>query len=559
MRQLLKAEYAGKKAPLIHKTIGAYLNDIASSNPDHPAIVMVHQNIRWSYGEFNAQVDRLAAGLIHLGIEKGDRVGIWSPNRAEWVLTQFATARVGAVMVCINPAYRLFELEYVLNKVGCKAIITAESFKTSRYLEMLKTLAPELQICEPGKLRSEKLPHLRTVIRMGATQSAGMYNFDTILDMATDADRVILKTTESLLRPDDHINIQFTSGTTGTPKGATLTHKNILNNAFYSAQTLRLTADDILCIPVPLYHCFGMVLGTLLSVSVGATMVFPSEAFDPVLTLKAVSDEGCTALHGVPTMFIAQLDLPDFQKYDVSALRTGIIAGSTCPVELMNRLVKDMDLTEIVIGYGQTECSPINTMTEIDDTFDQRVSTVGRAHINWEQKITREDGSTADIGEQGEICSRGYGVMSGYWDEPERTAETIDKEGFLHSGDLGEMDEQGFVKVTGRIKDMIIRGGENIYPREVEEFLYTHPEIAEAQVFGIPDKKYGEQVCAWVQLRDGSVLTPEDIRNYCSGQITHFKIPKYVKLVHDYPMTVTGKMQKFVMREETIKDLIKNS
>jgi len=555
MTGMQKAEYSGQKVPLIAMTIGAKLDEIVAGNPHHPALIMPHQNIRWSYAEFNQQVNRLAAGLLRLGIETGDRVGIWAPNRVEWVLTQYATAKIGAIMVCINPAYRLFELEYVLNKVGCKALVTAQAFKTSFYLDMLNELAPELVSCEPGQLKSKKLPQLSTVIRMGDQNSPGMYNFDNVMDMGTADSAKQLEKISETLDPNDHINIQFTSGTTGTPKGATLTHLNILNNAYYGAKSMRLTAEDKLCIPVPLYHCFGMVIGSLACVSVGATMVFPGEAFEPELTLKTVSEEHCTALHGVPTMFIAQLDLPNFKNYDVTPLRTGMIAGSTCPVDLMNRLIKDMDLKEIIIAYGQTECSPINHATAIDDSFDQRVSTVGRPHYNWDVKIAREDGTTADIGEQGEICSRGYGVMAGYWDEPERTAETIDQDGYLHSGDLGEMDADGFVKVTGRIKDMIIRGGENVYPREVEEYLYTHPEIAEAQVFGIPDAKYGEQVCAWVQIRPGSTVTPEDVCAYCKGQITHFKIPKHVKLVEEFPMTVTGKMQKFVMRDMMIEEL----
>ena len=551
----LKAHHIGETAPMIEMTIGDKLEEIVAANPDHPALVMPHQDIRWNYREFNRQVDRFAAGLMHLDIKKGDRVGIWSPNRVEWVLTQFATAKIGAIMVCVNPAYRLFELEYVLNKVGCKALVTAEVFKTSHYLDMLNEFAPELSHCEPGALKAAKFPQLTTIIRMGAESSPGMYNFYDVMDMGTEADDLAVRAAAKTLDINDNINIQFTSGTTGTPKGATLSHRNILNNAFLSARSMRLSAEDRLCIPVPLYHCFGMVLGTLLCVSVGATMVFPGEVFEPEQTLQTVSEEKCTALHGVPTMFIAQLDLPNFKDFEVGPLRTGIIAGSTCPVELMNRMIKDMELTEIVIGYGQTECSPINTMTAIEDTFEQRVSTVGRAHYNWEQKIIREDGSTADIGEQGEVCSKGYGVMASYWDEPERTAETIDKEGFLHSGDLGEMDAEGYVQITGRIKDMIIRGGENIYPREVEEYLYTHAEIAEAQVFGIPDAKYGEQVCAWVQLRPGSSLSAQDIKAYCQGQITHFKIPKHIKIVTEFPMTVTGKMQKFVMRDAMVEEL----
>ncbi|HEY5647308.1 MAG TPA: AMP-binding protein [Pseudomonadales bacterium] len=552
---LTKAHAKGRTAELLATTIGAHLDSVAARDPSHPALIMPHQNIRWSYGEFVREVDRLATGLLAIGIEPGDRVGIWSPNRYEWVLTQFATAKIGAIMVCINPAYRLYELEYALNKVGCRAIITAESFKTSHYLKMLQELAPELDHCAPGKLRSERLPGLEIVIRVGDAKTSGMYNFPDVCSMGGASEAAELKRIGAGLDPSDPINIQFTSGTTGTPKGATLTHTNILNNAYLAGQTMRFSPEDILCIPVPMYHCFGMVLGTLVCVAHGATMVLPCEVFDPLPVLKAVQDERCTALHGVPTMFIAELDHPEFKNYDVSSLRTGIIAGSTCPIELMKRLINEMDLAEIVIGYGQTECSPIDAMTDIDDPFEARVTTVGRAHTNWELKIIREDGSTADIGETGEVCARGYGVMQGYWEDPEKTAEAVDAEGWMHSGDLGEMDAKGYVKITGRIKDMIIRGGENIYPREIEEFLYTHPDIQEVQVFGLPDPKYGEQVAAWVQLRSGASLTPEDIRDYCAGQITHFKIPKHIKIVSEFPMTVTGKMQKFVMRDEYAEEL----
>ena len=551
----IEACYQGKTTELLTTTIGQHLDKIAHDLPDHPALIMPHQNIRWTYGEFVQNVNRLALGLDSLGIKKGDRIGIWSPNRYEWVLTQFATAKIGAIMVCINPAYRLYELEYALNKVGCKAIITAESFKTSYYLKMLQELAPELNECRPGQLNSAKLPQLNTVIRMGDEPSPGMFNFSDVCSMGEQQDSSILDKISMTLDATDNINIQFTSGTTGTPKGATLSHTNILNNAYYAGMTMRLSPEDKLCIPVPMYHCFGMVLGTLVCVAHGATMVLPCEVFEPVSVLAAVQNEKCTALHGVPTMFFAELDLPDFKKYDLKSLRTGIIAGSTCPVELMKRLISDMELTEIVIGYGQTECSPINCMTEIDDTFDQRVTTVGRAHINYEVKIIRADGSTAAYGETGEVCSRGYGIMQGYWDDVERTAETIDKNGWLHSGDLGEMDEDGYVKITGRIKDMIIRGGENVYPREVEEFLYTHPAIQEVQVFGVPDEKYGEQVAAWVQLKEGQMLDEQAVKEYCNGQITHFKVPKYIKFVKEFPMTVTGKMQKFIMRDEFSKEL----
>ncbi len=556
---LTSAQFKGRTAPLLTNTIGEHLDRVAARDPDHPALIMPHQNIRWNYGEFVTEVDRVARGLIALGIGTGDRVGIWSPNRFEWILTQFATARIGAIMVCVNPAYRLYELEYALNAVGCRALITAERLKTSDYLGMLYELAPELNDCPAGALESARLPDLKTVIRMGERPtgevSSGMYYFSDVSAMGDEIPLSRLEEIALKVRAADPVNIQFTSGTTGNPKGATLNHTNILNNAYYAGQSMHLSTSDRLCIPVPLYHCFGMVLGTLVCVAHGATMVLPGEVFDPAQTLKVAAEEKCTALHGVPTMFIAELDLADFDSYDLSNLRTGIIAGSTCPIELMKRLIDDMDLTEIVIGYGQTECSPINTMTAIEDSLEARVTTVGVAHTNWEQKIIREDGTLAATGETGEVCSRGYGVMQGYWNDPERTAETIDTDGWLHSGDLGEMDVHGYVKITGRIKDMIIRGGENIYPREIEEFLYTHPDIMEVQVFGIPDEKYGEQVCAWVQARSGRELTPEAIQAYCQGQITHFKIPRLIRMVDEFPMTVTGKMQKFVMREQTVEGL----
>lgn len=552
---LSEAQSSGQTDELLDDTIGRHLDKIVARDPEHPALIIPHQGIRWSYGELQTEVNKLAGGLLSLGIESGDRVGIWSPNRYEWVLTQFATAKIGAIMVCLNPAYRLYELEYALNKVECKAIIAAESFKTSYYLKMLNELAPELDGCSPGKLKAKKLPHLTTVIRMGEEKSAGMFNFVEVSSMGGDKQATQLDLLAGSLSPLDPINIQFTSGTTGTPKGATLTHRNILNNAYFGGLSMHFSPADRLCIPVPMYHCFGMVLGTLVCVAHGATMVMPCEVFEPVAVLNAVEQEKCTALHGVPTMFIAELDLPNFSEFDLSTLRTGIIAGSTCPIELMKRLINDMELTEIVIGYGQTECSPINSMTAIEDSLEARVTTVGRAHTNWELKIIRENGTTAGIDETGEVCSRGYGVMQGYWNDPGKTDDTIDKDGWLHSGDLGEMDEDGYVKITGRIKDMIIRGGENVYPREIEEFLYTHPSIQEVQVFGVPDDKYGEQVAAWVQIKEGQSITEEELREFCSGQITHFKVPKYIKMVSEFPMTVTGKMQKFVMREEFAKEL----
>lgn len=549
-----KAYFKGQTAPLLESTIGACLQATAQRQPNHPALIVEHQGINWDYAHFLAEVDRLAAGLLALGVAVGDRVGIWAPNCHEWVLTQFATARIGAILVCINPAYRLYELEYALNKVQCKVLVTAERFKTSRYLDMLNELAPELAGSTPGELSSAMLPHLRAVIRLGEDTTPGMFNFSQVCAMNPDGAGEVADI-GAHLEPGQVINIQFTSGTTGNPKGAALTHRGILNNAWFNGAKMRFTEQDRLCIPVPLYHCFGMVMGTLTCVAHGATMVLPAEAFEPEATLAAVEKYRCTALHGVPTMFFAELNLPSLGNYDLASLRTGMIAGATCPEELMKRLIADMDLKEIVIAYGQTECSPVNHATDIEDSFEQRTSTVGRPHDNWEVKILRADGSLADVDEIGEVCARGYGVMAGYWDEPERTRECIDAEGYLHSGDLGAMDAQGYVKITGRIKDMIIRGGENIYPREIEEFLCRHADIDDAQVFGVPDEKYGEQVAVWVVPRAGASLDPGAVRAFCDEQIAHFKIPQYIKIVGAYPMTVTGKVQKFVMREEYAREL----
>ena len=531
---------------LLYETIGACFNRVAADYADNTALVVRHQGIRWSYAELRRQVDRLAAGLIALGIEPGDRVGIWGPNSYEWVLTQFASAKVGAILVNVNPAYRLFELEFVLNKVECKAIIAAEKFKSSEYLQMLNALAPEIASCEPGYLRAAKLPQLTTVIRMGEDRSPGMFNFDEICKLGTSAEYARLVELEATLRPDDAINVQFTSGTTGNPKGATLSHCNILNNGYEAGKGMRLTPEDRLCIPVPLYHCFGMVLGVLAAITHGATIVFSAPVFDPLSTLQAVQDEKCTALHGVPTMFVTELDHPDFSSFDMSSLRTGIIAGAPCPEELMKRIIGEMHMENVLIGYGQTELSPINHMTLPEDTLENRTQTVGRPIPHIEVKIVDGDDRVVPIGEQGEICTRGYSVMKGYWNDDAKTAETI-VDGWLHSGDLGTMDEHGYVRITGRIKDMIIRGGENIYPREIEEFLFTNPKVSEVQVFGVPDQRMGEEVCAWIQLRKGETATEEEIREYCRGQISHYKIPRYVRFVDEYPMTVTGKIRKIEM------------
>ena len=540
---------------LLEKTIGEVFIETAERFADREALVVRHQGIRRTWQQYREEVDQLAAGLLSLGIAPGDRVGIWAPNCYEWCLTQFATARIGAVMVCINPAYRIYELEYALNKVQCRAIVTAERFKTSDYLDMLNSLAPKLAGCAHGKLKASKLPHLEFVIRMGEEQSPGMLNFNHVCAMGRSAGVSIVDDVAGGLRTSDAINIQFTSGTTGTPKGATLSHRNILNNGWMCGEAMRFTEHDRLCVPVPLYHCFGMVLSNLTCMSHGATAVFPSGAFDPLSTLEALADERCTALHGVPTMFIAELDHPEFANFELGSLRTGIMAGAPCPAEVMKRLISDMHMSEILIAYGQTECSPANHITRVDDPVDKRVTTVGRPAPNCEIKLINAEGDTVPIGDNGEICCRGYGVMLGYWDDPEKTGETIDTHGWLHSGDIGVMDEQGYVQVTGRIKDMIIRGGENIYPREVEDFLYTHPDILEVEVFGVPDTQYGEQVCAWIQCREGASLTEAQIKDFCRDQIAHFKVPHSVRFVDEFPMTVTGKIQKFKMRESMEAEL----
>ena len=556
MNPLTHSYYSGASdAQIIYETIGTYFGKIADVHSTNPALVVRHQGVNWTYGELQARVDRLATGLIHLGIKPGDRVGIWGPNSSEWVLVQLATAKIGAIMVCINPAYRLYELEYALNKVECKTLITDVSFKTSDYLRMINTLAPELESSQPGQLEAEKLPHLKHVIRMGSDTTPGMYNFDAVCSAGTADDQAAMDALQAALQPDDAINIQFTSGTTGNPKGATLSHCNILNNGFLTGLAMQLGPEDKLCIPVPLYHCFGMVLSVLACVSHGATMVFPGPSFDPDETLKSVEAERCTALHGVPTMFITELDHPRFSDFDLSTLRTGIMAGAPCPVEVMKRVLAEMHMEDILIAYGQTELSPINNMTLPNDTLERRTETVGRAMPWVEIKVVDEQGRVVPVGEKGEICTRGYSVMQGYWNDEERTAETIDSAGWLHSGDIATMDKAGYVRIVGRIKDMIIRGGENIYPREVEEFLYQHPAISEVQVFGVPDEKMGEEVCAWIQLNDGFDLTEADVKAYCRDQITHFKIPRHIRFVTEYPMTVTGKIQKFVMRDEMLKAL----
>ncbi|MBC8745313.1 fatty-acyl-CoA synthase [Paraburkholderia sp. WC7.3g] len=541
--------------PLSEATVGEFLRDTAARFPDRPAVVFREQLIRWTWREFAHEVDVLASGLLALGIIKGDRVGIWSPNRVEWLLTQFATARIGAILVNINPAYRLAELDYALNKVGCKAIISAERFKTSMYLEMLQELAPELATQPPGELRAARLPELRYVIRMCDTETPGMLSFSDVIERGRASfDAARLDAIGATLSCREPINIQFTSGTTGNPKGATLTHRNVVNNARYIAMAMRLSEQDSLCIPVPLYHCFGMVLAVLACVSVGASMVFPGEGFDPAATLAATAEEKCTALHGVPTMFIAELDHAAFASYDFSRLRTGIMAGSPCPIETMKKVVSKMHLSEITIAYGMTETSPVSFQSSTTDPLDKRTTTVGRIQPHLEVKIVDPLGNIVPVGETGELCTRGYSVMLGYWGDEAKTHESV-VDGWMHTGDLATLDAQGYCNIVGRLKDMLIRGGENIYPREIEEFLFRHPKIQSVQVFGVPDTRYGEEVCAWIVLRTGEQATAEEIQQFCQGQIAHYKVPRYIRFVDELPMTVTGKVQKFVMRERMIDEL----
>ncbi|MSQ20174.1 MAG: AMP-binding protein [Betaproteobacteria bacterium] len=541
--------------PLIGETIGNHFARSVVRWGERPALIVRQQGVRWSYAELGARVDALAAGLLALGLEPGDRVAIWSPNNAEWVVTQFATAKAGLILVNINPAYRLSELEYALNKVGCRALISATAFKASDYMGMINTLAPELATSLPGKLNAVKFPSLRTVIQIGSRTVPGALSFEAVTAMGGVEQRAQLAALAGTLQFDDAINIQFTSGTTGMPKGATLTHHNILNNGFSLGEVMRFTDQDKVCIPVPLYHCFGMVIGNLACITHGAAMVFPGEGFDPLATLQTVAEERCTALYGVPTMFIAQLEHPDFHKFDLSSLRTGMMAGSPCPIEVMRRAVETMHLGEITIGYGMTETSPVSFQTKIGDPIERQVSTVGRVHPHVEVKIVDAVGRIVPRGTAGELCTRGYSVMLGYWDDAERTAQAIDRAGWMHTGDLATIDAEGFCNIVGRIKDLVIRGGENVYPREVEEFLYRHPRIQEVQVFGVPDPKFGEELCAWVKPRSGETLTEHDVREFCRGQIAHYKIPRYVLFVEEFPMTVTGKMQKFLMRERMIAEL----
>jgi fatty-acyl-CoA synthase len=526
--------------PLLGDTIGGNFDATVRAFGDREALVDraggASSARRWTYAELAADVDALALGLIELGIAKGDRVGIWAPNCAEWTLTQYATAKIGAILVNINPAYRTRELEFVLNQSGATLLVAATRLKTSDYAAMIAEVRP-------------RCPELDNVVLLGSDQ------WQALLDAGRRLDRAALDAIE--LDTDDPINIQYTSGTTGFPKGATLSHHNILNNGFFVGELCNYTEADRICIPVPFYHCFGMVMGNLSATSHGACMVIPAPAFDPVATLETVQDERCTSLYGVPTMFIAELSAPGFASYDLSSLRTGIMAGSPCPVEVMKQVIGQMGMTEVGICYGMTETSPVSTQTRADDSLDRRVSTVGRVGPHLEVKvIDPETGRTVPRGTPGELCTRGYSVMTGYWNQPDKTAEAVDAAHWMHTGDLAVMDADGYLAITGRIKDMVIRGGENIYPREIEEFLYTHPDILDAQVIGVPDAKYGEELMVWVRLRAGAKeLTAESLREFCTGKLAHYKIPRYVHIVDEFPMTVTGKVRKVEMRERSAEFL----
>ncbi|ENO88222.1 AMP-binding protein [Thauera linaloolentis] len=535
---------------LIGQTIGRFFDEACARHAEREALVVRHQNLRLTYAQLRSRVDALACGLMRLGLKPGERIGIWSQNNAEWALTQFATAKAGLTLVNINPAYRRAELEYALNKVGCRALILSPAFKTSDYLEMVADLAPELGHCEPGLLRSHALPTLEFVIRMGGGRTPGMLNFDDLLAAPTREEQTALALLASELQFDDPINIQFTSGTTGHPKGATLSHHNILNNGFFVGEAIKLVPGDRVCIPVPLYHCFGMVMGNLGCLTHGATMVYPSEAFEPLAALEAVAGEKCTGLYGVPTMFIAALDHPRFAEFDLSSLRTGIMAGSPCPIEVMKRVIGKMNMAEVTIAYGMTETSPVSFQSGTEDPLDRRVSTVGRIQPHLEVKIVDTEGRIVPRGTPGELCTRGYSVMLGYWGDEAKTREAIDAGGWMHTGDLAVIDDEGFCNIVGRIKDMVIRGGENIYPREIEEFLYAHPQILDVQVVGVPDEKYGEELCAWIILREEGAIGEDDVRAFCQGQIAHYKIPRHIRFVDSFPMTVTGKIQKFLIRQK---------
>jgi len=552
----LSYAFQGSEKPLIGKTIGKMLDEIAEKYPDNDAVVSLHQGLRFTYRQLQQEVNRAAKGFMALGLKKGDRLAIWATNIAEWIITQFATAKVGIILVNINPAYRTHELEYALRQSESQALLLLDRFKTSDYVDMFYQICPEARQSRPGQIRSEKLPFLRTAVLLRGEKQPGMYSWDEVLKMGQEVDDSVMLERAEQLDFDDPINIQYTSGTTGFPKGVVLTHHNILNNGFFIGECMDFTDKDRLCIPVPFYHCFGMVLSNLACMTHGAAMVLPAEYFDPVSTMAAVEKERCTALHGVPTMFVAELEHPEFSRFNFSSLRTGIMAGSPCPIEFMKKVNTLMNMREVVITYGQTEASPGITMSSTDDPLERRVTTIGRPMPHTEMKIVDpKTGKMVHKGETGEICARGYAIMRCYYNNPHATDQVIDEQGWLHTGDLGQLDEEDYCKITGRLKDMVIRGGENIYPREVEEFLYTHPAISDVQVIGVPDVKYGEELMAWIKLKEGQTVSADAIKDFCRGKIAHYKIPRYVKFVDSFPMTVTGKIQKYKMREDSIKEL----
>ncbi|MBA2678846.1 MAG: AMP-binding protein [Ktedonobacteraceae bacterium] len=541
---------------LLGLPIGDAFDKTVTTYPDNPALISRHQNIRLTYRELQVQVDQCAKSFLALGIQKGQRVGIWSPNRAEWCVVQFATSKIGVILVNINPSYRSHELEYVLQQSGCIAIVTATQFKSSQYVETLSALAPEHKGSIPGQLNAARLPDLKTIIHLGSENIPGMYTWNDFMVMGTSISDEQLRTRQGEQEFDDPINIQYTSGTTGFPKGATLSHHNILNNGYFVARMQNFTQNDKLCIPVPLYHCFGMVMANLGCITHGATMVYPSEGFEPLAVLQTVQEEKCTVLYGVPTMFIAELAHPDFASFDLTSLRTGVMAGSPCPVEVMKQVISRMHMSDVEICYGMTETSPVSTQTSIDAPLDKRVGTVGKVGPHLELKIIDpQTGQIVPVGQPGELCTRGYSVMLGYWNNEQATADAIDAARWMHTGDLATLDTEGYINIVGRIKDMIIRGGENVYPREIEEFLYTNPKVSDVQVIGVPDAKYGEAVMAWVILKPGATATTEELQEFCKGQIAYYKVPRYFKFVDSFPMTITGKIQKYVMRETALQDL----
>lgn len=555
MSTVVSYVHGASDVSLLAHTIGSCLDETVDQHGDREALIVPYQDIRWTWSQLKLHVDDFAAGFLALGLNRGQRIGIWAPNEWEWVVTQFASAKAGLILVNINPAYRQSELAYALEVTGCSALITAPSLKTSNYINILYDLLPTLSTVKPGELNEAKFPELKTLICLGDDKHPGFINFSEIAELARAQHHRQITELEHKLQFDDPINIQFTSGTTGAPKAATLTHHNIVNNAYFVGLQMKMSAADRMCIPVPMYHCFGMVLGTLCCVTHGAAMVFTSAGFDAHAVLQVVQEEHCTIIHGVPTMFIAELDQADFSNYDLTTLRSGIMAGAPCPVELMKRVINEMHLNEITIAYGMTETGPVSFQTSVDDSEERRVTTVGRVLAHVEVKIVDENGRMVPRGKPGELLTRGYCVMREYWGDKEKTKTAIDEAHWIASGDIATIDAEGYCQIVGRIKDMLIRGGENIFPREIEEFLYTHPKIEQVEVIGVPDRKYGEQVCAWIKLHEGESLNEQEIQQFCQGKIAHFKIPHYVRFVNTFPMTVTGKVQKFRMREMMCEEL----